>query len=68
MYIVKKLFLGYNRRTMSVTYQPKNKKRFTTHGFLVRMATKAGAKIIQARRAYGRAKLAVVKGGKNFTR
>jgi large subunit ribosomal protein L34 len=53
---------------MSITYQPKNKKRFTTHGFLVRMATKAGAKIVNLRRSLGRTKLAVVKGGKNFTR
>lgn len=50
---------------MSITYQPKNKKRFTTHGFLVRMATKTGAKIINTRRAAGRTKLAVEKGGKN---
>lgn len=49
---------------MSVTYQPKNKKRFTTHGFLVRMASKTGKKIINARRAIGRKKLSVEKGGK----
>ncbi len=46
---------------MSVTYQPKNKKRFTTHGFLVRMASQTGRKIINARRALGRKKLAVKK-------
>jgi large subunit ribosomal protein L34 len=42
---------------MSITYQPKNKKRYTTHGFLVRMKSKTGKKIINSRRASGRAKL-----------
>jgi large subunit ribosomal protein L34 len=45
---------------MSVTYQPKRKKRMTTHGFLVRMSTPTGRNIIRRRRASGRAKLAVV--------
>ncbi|MCX6790595.1 MAG: 50S ribosomal protein L34 [Candidatus Gribaldobacteria bacterium] len=43
---------------MSVTYQPKKKKRRTTHGFLKRMSTKAGKRTIGRRRAKGRAKLA----------
>lgn len=41
------------------TYQPKKKKRATTHGFLVRSATKGGAKVLAARRRKGRAKLSV---------
>lgn len=41
------------------TYQPKKRKRATTHGFLVRAATKAGARILRARRRKGRAKLSV---------
>ncbi|MCD5382173.1 MAG: 50S ribosomal protein L34 [Candidatus Pacebacteria bacterium] len=41
------------------TYQPKKKKRATTHGFLVRSASKTGARILRARRRKGRAKLAV---------
>jgi len=41
------------------TYQPKKRKRATTHGFLVRSATKAGAAILKKRRQKGRAKLAV---------
>jgi large subunit ribosomal protein L34 len=41
------------------TYQPNKRKRATTHGFLARTATKAGARVIQLRRRKGRAKLAV---------
>lgn len=44
---------------MSVTYKPKKKKRKTTHGFLVRMSTKSGKKIINKRRSVKRKKLAV---------
>jgi large subunit ribosomal protein L34 len=40
------------------TYQPKKKKRATTHGFRARTATTAGRKIVQKRRRIGRAKLA----------
>ncbi len=43
------------------TYQPSKKKRMTTHGFLVRMASKTGAKVLRARRRKGRAQLAVKK-------
>ena len=41
------------------TYQPKKRKRATTHGFLVRGESKSGSKILQARRRKGRAKLSV---------
>ncbi|MDC1205595.1 50S ribosomal protein L34 [Candidatus Pacebacteria bacterium] len=43
------------------TYQPSQKKRMTTHGFLVRAATKTGAKILKNRRRKGRSQLAVEK-------
>lgn len=41
------------------TYQPKKRKRATTHGFLVRMGTTSGSRVIRARRRKGRAKLSV---------
>lgn len=41
------------------TYQPNKRKRATTHGFLVRTASKSGRNVIQARRRKGRAKLSV---------
>ncbi|MEY3783913.1 MAG: hypothetical protein RLZZ230_235 [Candidatus Parcubacteria bacterium] len=43
------------------TYQPSKQKRATTHGFLVRSATTAGQKVLQARRRKGRAQLTVKK-------
>jgi len=44
---------------MSVTYNPKRKKRFTTHGFLARSRTPNGKKVLARRRAVGRKKLSV---------
>ncbi|HCJ51334.1 MAG: 50S ribosomal protein L34 [Gallionellales bacterium CG_4_10_14_3_um_filter_54_96] len=44
---------------MKRTYQPSVTRRKRTHGFLVRMKTRAGRAVIRARRAKGRAKLAV---------
>jgi large subunit ribosomal protein L34 len=39
------------------TFQPHNKKRKKTHGFLVRMATPGGKNTIKRRRRKGRLKL-----------
>lgn len=41
------------------TYQPKKRKRATTHGFLVRAKSPTGAKVLKLRRRKGRAKLSV---------
>ncbi|MEK7502897.1 MAG: 50S ribosomal protein L34 [Patescibacteria group bacterium] len=44
---------------MSVTYQPKRKKRARTHGFLKRMRTKSGRNILKRRKQKGRRRLSV---------
>ncbi|MES2203124.1 MAG: 50S ribosomal protein L34 [Patescibacteria group bacterium] len=44
---------------MSVTYQPKKRKRAKTHGFLVRGKSAGGRATLLRRRRKGRAKLSV---------
>ncbi len=44
---------------MSITYNPKNRKRNKTHGFLVRSKTPGGQNILRNRRRKGRTKLSV---------
>lgn len=46
---------------MKRTWNPKKKKRMRMHGFLKRMATLAGQKVIKRRRAQGRKTVAVGK-------
>jgi large subunit ribosomal protein L34 len=54
--VVENVGIGYDGR-MSVTYQPKKRKRARAHGFLKRAASPGGKKVVARRRHKGRARL-----------
>lgn len=58
-YFFKRFLALFAGQIMKRTYQASKIRRARTHGFRLRMKTRAGRDIINARRAKGRKRLAV---------
>lgn len=52
---------------MQPTFRPNKRKRVRTHGFMKRMLTKVGRRVLAARRVKGRVKLTVSSEKKKYS-